>query len=213
MRDRYALVIHAVRSTSPSLWRQAHRVRQTSGSAHDSLCNEARSCCPNAAISTFIQLLTGDVHRGQCGGRYRAVYVQLLPLTHAPRPFLTDLVRLLLLFRCSAKYRRATSGLDGIVRFPYLSLPLVSCKMLFFCCRGFGHFMADSAMVIMWPSRDDVDADANGSNSSVTLSQRRAPYETMPTPDPDPPFVATLELAQTSVRPPPPPAPLKLFSF
>jgi hypothetical protein len=73
--------------------------------------------------------------------------------------------------------------------------------------------MADSAMVIMWPSRDDVDADVNGSNSSVTLSQRRAPYETMPTPDPDPPFVATLELAQTSVRPPPPPAPLKLFSF
>ena len=61
--------------------------------------------------------------------------------------------------------------------------------------------MSDSAMVIMWPSRDAADAD--GSYSSVTLSQRKAPYETMPTPDLDPPFVATLDLAETSVRPPP----------
>jgi hypothetical protein len=55
--------------------------------------------------------------------------------------------------------------------------------------------MSDSAMVIMWPS----DADADGSYASVTLSQRKAPYETMPTPDPNPPFVATLELSEISV--------------
>ena len=59
--------------------------------------------------------------------------------------------------------------------------------------------MSDSPMVIMWPSRDDADPD--GHYASVTLSQRKAPYETMPTPDPDPPFVATLELAETSVCP------------
>lgn len=55
--------------------------------------------------------------------------------------------------------------------------------------------MSDSAMVIMWPS-----PDADGSYASVTLSQRKAPYETMPTLDPDPPFIATLELSETSVR-------------
>jgi hypothetical protein len=55
--------------------------------------------------------------------------------------------------------------------------------------------MRDSAMVIMWPTRD-----ADGSYASVMLSQRKAPYETMPTLDPDPPFIATLELSETSVR-------------
>jgi hypothetical protein len=55
--------------------------------------------------------------------------------------------------------------------------------------------MRDSAMVIMWPTRD-----TDGSDASVTLSQRKAPYETMPTLDPDPPFVATLDLLETSVR-------------
>ena len=68
--------------------------------------------------------------------------------------------------------------------------------MVCLSARGFGSFMADSAMVIMWPT-----SDANGSYASVTLSQRKAPYETMPTPDPDPPFLATLELSETSVRP------------
>ena len=35
------------------LWHQAQRARQTSGSAHDSLCNKARSnCSPNAAHAT-----------------------------------------------------------------------------------------------------------------------------------------------------------------
>ena len=61
--------------------------------------------------------------------------------------------------------------------------------------RGFGRFMRDSAMVIMWPTRDE-----DGSYGSVTLSQRKAPYETMPTLDPDPPFIAALELSETSVR-------------
>ena len=57
--------------------------------------------------------------------------------------------------------------------------------------------MGDSAMVIMWPSRDAED----GEYSSVTLSQRKAPYETMPLPDPDPPFLAELDVSATSVRP------------
>jgi hypothetical protein len=52
-------------------------------------------------------------------------------------------------------------------------------------------------MVIMWPSGSP---DADGSYASVTLSQRKAPYETMPLPDPSPPFVAALELSGTSVR-------------
>jgi hypothetical protein len=55
--------------------------------------------------------------------------------------------------------------------------------------------MGDSAMVVLWPSRD-----ADGNYSSVTLSQRKAPYETMPLLDPDPPFIAMLSLADTSVR-------------
>ena len=67
-----------------------------------------------------------------------------------------------------------------------------------FFCRGFGHRMAHSPMVIMWPSRDAED----GSYGSVTLSQRKAPYETMPTLDTDPPFNATLDLSVTSVRTP-----------
>jgi hypothetical protein len=48
----------------------------------------------------------------------------------------------------------------------------------------------------MWPSRDAED----GEYASVTLSQRKAPYETMPMPDPDPPFLAELEPSATSVR-------------
>ena len=58
--------------------------------------------------------------------------------------------------------------------------------------------MGDSAMVIMWPSRDAAAED--GSYTSVTLSQRKAPYETMPLPDPDPPFIAALDISATSVR-------------
>ncbi|KAH9170948.1 hypothetical protein EDB89DRAFT_1975460 [Lactarius sanguifluus] len=59
---------------------------------------------------------------------------------------------------------------------------------------GFGHNMADSPMVIVWPSHD-----ADGVVDSVTLSQRKSPYETMPTPDPKPPFAAKLSLSDTSV--------------
>lgn len=60
--------------------------------------------------------------------------------------------------------------------------------------------MRDSAMVIMWPTRDSDAVSDDGSYASVTLSQRKAPFETMPTLDPDPPFIATLELSETSVR-------------
>ncbi|KAH9957857.1 hypothetical protein BGW80DRAFT_187970 [Lactifluus volemus] len=59
---------------------------------------------------------------------------------------------------------------------------------------GFGEMMGGSPMVIMWPSRDE-----DGSYSSVTLSQRKAPFEVMPEPDPDPPFTATLYMEGTSV--------------
>lgn len=59
---------------------------------------------------------------------------------------------------------------------------------------GFGRNMGDSPMVVVWPSRD-----ANGA-FDVTLSQRKAPYETMPKPDRKPPFVANLALSHTTVR-------------
>ncbi|KAH9020866.1 hypothetical protein EDB85DRAFT_2002573 [Lactarius pseudohatsudake] len=54
--------------------------------------------------------------------------------------------------------------------------------------------MADSPMVIVWPSRD-----VDGAFGSVTFSQRKLPYETMPTPDPNPPLAAKLSLSDTSV--------------
>lgn len=44
--------------------------------------------------------------------------------------------------------------------------------------------MANTPMVILWPN-DDM---------SITLSQRMAPAEVMPTVDPNPPRVATLSL-------------------
>ncbi|KAI0314226.1 hypothetical protein OF83DRAFT_463876 [Amylostereum chailletii] len=50
--------------------------------------------------------------------------------------------------------------------------------------------MADSSMVIMWPTR----------NGSVTLSQRKAPYETEPKLDPNPPRIATLDHEATSLQ-------------
>ncbi|KAI9437543.1 hypothetical protein H4582DRAFT_2077126 [Lactarius indigo] len=63
--------------------------------------------------------------------------------------------------------------------------------------------MGDSPMVVMWPPHG-----ADGEYSSVALSQRKAPYEVMPTPDPHPPFVAKLSLTDTYVR-----APLISFQF
>ncbi|KAH9024742.1 hypothetical protein EDB85DRAFT_1894184 [Lactarius pseudohatsudake] len=43
--------------------------------------------------------------------------------------------------------------------------------------------MDDSPMVVVWPS-----CGADGEYNSVALSQRKMPYEVMPTPDPHPPF-------------------------
>lgn len=54
---------------------------------------------------------------------------------------------------------------------------------------GFGRWMANSPMVIMWANPD----------GTVTLSQRTAPREIMPTVDPNPPRVATLSDALTSI--------------
>ena len=55
--------------------------------------------------------------------------------------------------------------------------------------------MGDSPMVIVWLSRGE-----SGEYDSVTLSQRKAPYEVMPTLDPNPPFVAEIAYTETSVR-------------
>ncbi len=49
--------------------------------------------------------------------------------------------------------------------------------------------------MVMWPTRN-----ADGSYASVTLSQRKASYETVPTLNLDPPFITTLDLSETSVR-------------
>ncbi|KAF8269293.1 hypothetical protein EI94DRAFT_1725757, partial [Lactarius quietus] len=57
---------------------------------------------------------------------------------------------------------------------------------------GFGRSMADSPMVVVWPSRGE-----DGNYNSVTLSQRKAPYEVMPKPDPHPPFVAKVSYINT----------------
>jgi len=110
--------------------RSSQQVRQTSGSAHDSLCKQVM--CIEANVE-------GD----------------------------------------TARYVLRSTG-D---------------QQLGWMAMGFGHLMRDSAMVIMWPSTRDAD----GSYTSVTLSQRKAPYETMPTLDPDPPFIATLDVSETSV--------------
>ncbi|KAI8992904.1 hypothetical protein BD414DRAFT_412963 [Trametes punicea] len=48
---------------------------------------------------------------------------------------------------------------------------------------GFGSTMANTPMVIMWPNSD----------GSITLSQRKAPAEVMPTVDANPPRVATAD--------------------
>ncbi|KAH9023561.1 hypothetical protein EDB83DRAFT_1987869 [Lactarius deliciosus] len=59
---------------------------------------------------------------------------------------------------------------------------------------GFGRNMGDSPMVVAWPSRG-----ADGEYNSVALSQRKAPFEVMPTPDPHPPFTAKLSITDTYV--------------
>jgi hypothetical protein len=54
---------------------------------------------------------------------------------------------------------------------------------------GFGSYMGNSPMIIMWPNED----------GSFTLSQRKAPYETEPKVDADPPFAATFLAEQSLV--------------
>jgi len=49
--------------------------------------------------------------------------------------------------------------------------------------------MADTPMVIMWPNSD----------GNITLSQRSAPSEVMPTVDKNPPRVASLSVEDSSV--------------
>ncbi|KAI0771783.1 hypothetical protein BC629DRAFT_755484 [Irpex lacteus] len=54
---------------------------------------------------------------------------------------------------------------------------------------GFGSQMANTPMVIMWPNND----------GNITLSQRQAPSEVMPTVASNPPRIATLEQSLSSV--------------
>ncbi|EIW63574.1 uncharacterized protein TRAVEDRAFT_161917 [Trametes versicolor FP-101664 SS1] len=54
---------------------------------------------------------------------------------------------------------------------------------------GFGSTMANTPMVIMWPNSD----------GTMTLSQRKAPQEVMPTVDPSPPRVATANTAASDL--------------
>ena len=56
--------------------------------------------------------------------------------------------------------------------------------------RGFGTLMSNSAMVILWPNPD----------GNITISQRQAPTEVMPTLDNNPPRIATLSTDMSNVR-------------
>ena len=65
----------------------------------------------------------------------------------------------------------------------------VADHLLMAFCRGFGRIMAHTAMVIMWPNDD----------GSITLSQRTAPREVMPTVVKNPPRIADVSAAGTYV--------------
>ncbi|KAH9026555.1 hypothetical protein EDB84DRAFT_337799 [Lactarius hengduanensis] len=67
-------------------------------------------------------------------------------------------------------------------------------QMLGWMAIGFGRNMGDSPMAVVWPS-----CGADGEYNSVALSQRKAPYEVMPTSDPHPPFAAKLSITDTHV--------------
>ena len=64
---------------------------------------------------------------------------------------------------------------------------LLIIDMLF--SSGFGTQMANTPMFIMWPNSD----------GSLTLSQRRAPGEVMPTVDSSPPRVASADAAASDL--------------
>jgi hypothetical protein len=74
-----------------------------------------------------------------------------------------------------------SNGLRGIIYVPWLIVPFGS--------RGFGDTMANSPMVIMWSNSD----------STITLSQRMASAEVMPTVVANPPRVANLSTSLSSV--------------
>jgi hypothetical protein len=107
------------------------------------------------------------------------------------RAFFIDLVRR----RHPAHLGRTQAGLDGHVRLFLYTQTLSLTHSHPGYISGFGRNMGDSAMVVVWPSRGP-----SGNHDSVTLSQRKAPYEVMPTPDPHPPFVAKLSFTETWVR-------------
>lgn len=134
--------------------------------------------------------ILGDVYRVQRGGPHCALYV-------VPQIRKTPIFFFLIdhkTNRYPAHYRLGEAGLDGHVRY-IPDRPYSRTQTLTSTTSGFGRNMGDSPMVVVWPSRG-----ADGNYDSVTLSQRKAPYETMPTPDPHPPFIARISHTDTWVR-------------
>lgn len=74
--------------------------------------------------------------------------------------------------------------MDGGVRL-YILLRSVFFSQCFALRSGFGSQMANTPMVIMWPNSD----------GTITLSQRKAPAEVMPTVDSSPPRTASAQSA------------------
>jgi hypothetical protein len=93
--------------------------------------------------------------------------------------------------RHSTKYWFSKPRLDGDVRHGDVrGIIFGGWLIVFFAHRGFGNTMANSPMVIMWPNSD----------GTITLSQRLASSEVMPTVVSSPPRVATLSTSLSSVR-------------
>lgn len=154
-----------------------------SSSAATASSTASAAAASTTSSSSLLLGLKGDVFCSQLmciGALVNGTSVQCMSSSH---PF--DVSNSLegVISRYSAKPGIRQPGLDGhvgslmfrIVKDPELILP----------SRGFGQSMTNSPMVIMWPNSD----------GSITLSQRTAPGEVMPTVDSSPPRVATAEPA------------------
>lgn len=90
--------------------------------------------------------------------------------------------------RYTGEHRKNQRGLDGHVS---VEIRCLQCRANAKSAipRGFGSQMAGTEMVIMWANTD----------GSITLSQRKATGEIMPTVDSSPSRVATLSTVLSSV--------------
>ncbi|KAI0743639.1 hypothetical protein C8Q80DRAFT_1106923 [Daedaleopsis nitida] len=102
----------------------------------------------------------------------------------------------------SSDASNSTSALTGTVNLSYMTITVVvdgstiqytmqstGKGELGWMALGFGQQMANSPMVIMWPNQD----------GSITVSQRTAPGEVMPTLDSNPPRIATADAAASDL--------------